>query len=87
MQIDLLAKVYTGPLVTLGQIAFEGEKKTKESVLRRRVRLQEGESLDRVKVEEGRSRLIGLGIFDNVDVDYEPASGLTRGVTYTVKEG
>ncbi|MCI0536926.1 MAG: BamA/TamA family outer membrane protein [Verrucomicrobiales bacterium] len=87
VQIDLLAKVFPGPQVTLGQVEFEGEKKTKESVMARRVRLAEGELLDRVKAEEGRSRLIGLGIFDTVDLRYEPAAENTRDVIYSVKEG
>ena len=87
IQIDLLTKVFTGPQITLGNVKFEGEKKTKESVMDRRVRLQEGALLDRVRVEESRSRLIGLGIFDTVDLRYEPTDEQTRDVVYTVKEG
>ena len=87
IEIDLLAQVRTGPQVRLGEVKFTGEKKSKESMLERRVRLREGGFLDRIQVEEGRSRLARLGVFDTVGLEYEPVDEHTRNVNYQLKEG
>ncbi len=85
--LDLLAIVQRGPQVRIGEVQFEGQKKTRRSLLSRRVRVKRGELLDRIKVEEGRFRLAQLGIFDSVDLDYPPADEHTRNVLYRLKEG
>jgi outer membrane protein insertion porin family len=85
--IDFLAKIKSGPQVHIGVVDFRGEKKTSERVMARRVRVQRGELLDRIKVEEGRYRLAQLGSFDTVDLSYLPVDEHTRDVNYTVKEG
>jgi outer membrane protein insertion porin family len=85
--VDLEAKIITGPKIHLGDVSFEGEKKTRDSILQRRVRIQEGGLLDRMQVEEGRYRLAQLGIFDTVNLNYETAGENTRNVIYQVKEG
>jgi outer membrane protein insertion porin family len=85
--VDLLATVKTGPQIRVGAVKFEGQKKTRLSLLKRRVRIQRGELLDPVQVETGRYRLSRLGIFDTVDLDYQPVDEATRDVIYRVKEG
>jgi len=65
--LDLVATVHRGPQVRIGEVKFEGEKKTRISLLARRVRVKRGELLDRIKVEEGRFRLAQLGIFDTTE--------------------
>jgi outer membrane protein assembly factor BamA len=87
IEIDLLARIKSGNQVRLGEVKFTGEKKTKESLMQRRVRLQEGSLLDRVQVEEGRYRLARLGVFDTVSLTYQPVDDPTRDVTYQVHEG
>lgn len=84
--LDLLARIKTGPQITLGQVKFGGHQRTKEWILRRRVDLDEGEFLNRVQAEQGRIRLMRLGIFDSVDLSYEPADAQTRDVRYELKE-
>jgi outer membrane protein assembly complex protein YaeT len=84
--LDLLVEIHSGDKIKLGKVDFEGQKKTKLSLLRQRVRLQEGSLLDRIKVEQGRYRLAQLGIFDSVDLNYEPESELVRDVSYHLKE-
>jgi outer membrane protein insertion porin family len=73
--VDLLATVKSGPQVHIGNIEFRGEKRTRPALMARRVRIKRGDLLDRIKVEEGRSRLALLGIFDTVSLTYaEPPS-------------
>jgi len=85
--IDFLAKIKIGPQIHIGVVDFSGEKKTSERVMARRVRVQRGELLDRIKVEEGRYRLAQLGSFETVDLTYQPVDEHTRDVNYSVKEG
>jgi outer membrane protein assembly factor BamA len=86
LQLDLLMSIRTGNKIQLGKVKFEEEKKAKVSLLQGRVRLQEGSLLDRIKVEQGRYRLAQLGIFESVDLRYEPQDEHTRDVIYRVKE-
>ena len=87
IHLDLLAKVRTGPRIKAGEIKFQGHQRTRESVLDRRVPLEEGQWLDRVAAERGRYRLSRLGIFESVDLSYEPAEEDARDVIYRLKEG
>jgi outer membrane protein assembly complex protein YaeT len=87
IQVDLQADIRAGPRVWMRDVSFEGQKKTRESVLTRQVRQREGEVLDRIAVEEGRYRLAQLGIFDTVETDYEVVNDHTRDLIYRVKEG
>jgi outer membrane protein insertion porin family len=87
VELDLLAKVNTGPLVRIGKVGFQGEKKTKESVMAQSVRLKPGDLLDPSAAEHGRYRLSGLGVFESVDLRYDNVDEHTRNLTYEVKEG
>jgi outer membrane protein insertion porin family len=87
IRIDLLAQIRGGERVRLGEVHFTGAKRTKESLMERRVRLEPGGWLDRIAVDEGRYRLARLGVFDSVGLTYQPVDEHTRDVTYQVKEG
>jgi outer membrane protein assembly complex protein YaeT len=87
VKVDLLAAVETGPQVRIGAVSFEGEKRTKRPLMARSVRVQRGELLDPVKIEEGRFRLAELGSFETVNVDYKPVDTHTRDVLFKVQEG
>jgi outer membrane protein assembly complex protein YaeT len=85
--VDLTAKVNSGEQITLGRVKFSGAKKTRESVLRRRVHLKKKSLLDRIDVDEGRYRLARLGVFDSVGVRYDQVDEHTRDVIYELEEG
>jgi outer membrane protein assembly complex protein YaeT len=85
--LDLDAEVESGPHVNVGSVDFVGQKRTKKTTMARRVRIQPGEPLDRIKVEQGRFRLAQLGSFETVDSEYVPVDENTRDVIYRVKEG
>ncbi|HYV29337.1 MAG TPA: POTRA domain-containing protein, partial [Candidatus Eisenbacteria bacterium] len=87
IDIALLAKIQSGLQITIGEITFKGQKHTKTSLMERRVRVQRGELLDRIRIEEGRYRLAQLGAFSTVDLDYLPIDEHSREVIYTVREG
>ena len=86
VDLDLLAKVDRGRQIKIGEVRFEGTQRTRNRLLSRRVRIKRGELLDPIRVDEGRQRLARLGIFDSVDLDYQPVDETTRDVTYRLKE-
>ena len=85
--LDLLAIVKTGPRVRAGDVSFHGNKRTKESMLARRVPQQTGDWLDRLKAEKGQYQLARLGSFDTVELNYQTVSSNLWDVRYDLKEG
>jgi len=85
--LEMAATIKRGPQVRIGNIEVHGQKKTRSSLLSRRIRIKRGELLNPIRVEEGRFRLAQLGSFDRVDLEYTPVDEHTRNVSYQVKEG
>lgn len=85
--LDELAEIKTGPRVKAGDVSFQGNKRTKESMLSSRVPLQTGEWLDRLKAERGQYRLARLGVFESVELNYQTVSSNLWDVRYDLKEG
>ncbi len=85
--VDLRAHVTRGPKVTLREVKFQGNERTKRSVLMRQTRLEPDKPLNRIRVEQGRSRLSRLGVFDSVSIQYEKVTPKVRDVIYKVEEG
>lgn len=86
VQLDLTARVETGPLVHLGEVIFSGNKRTRSSVLESRVNLTEGSLLNPVAVEKSRQSLARLGVFDSVGLRYEEVDATNRNVVFEFKE-
>lgn len=84
---EVVATIVSGLPVTVGQVRFSGRVATRESVLRRRVRLESGDPLDPVMLERARYRIARLGVFDAVDLRYEPPVGEVRDPVFSVREG
>ena len=87
IEADLTAKVETGTNMTLGAVHFEGQKRTRLSVLRHFAHLRPGEPLNPIKTELSREHLARLGIFDSVRMRYDTVGPHTRDVIYDLKEG
>lgn len=85
--IHATVNVVPGPRVTMGHVEFRGNKVTRESVLRRRVRLKPGDPLNPVELEHVRYRISRLGVFESVDLHYEPPQGPVRDPVFDVREG
>lgn len=85
--LDLVFRVDTGPYVEVGEIRFVGQERTLEKIMRRRIDLDSGEPLNRVKVDEGRTRLARLGVFEWVEAEIQNGDGTTRDIVFRVEEG
>ncbi len=85
--VEIVTTIVSGPRVTVGEVRFEGAVVTKESVLRRRVPLAPGEPLNPLAFERARYRISRLGVFEIVDLQYEPEDGVPRDAVFTLREG
>jgi outer membrane protein assembly complex protein YaeT len=83
----VVATIVPGPPVMVGQVRFEGNQTTRESVLRRRVPLDSGDLLNLVSLERARYRIARLGVFESVDLHYEPEDGSVRDPVFELIEG
>jgi outer membrane protein assembly complex protein YaeT len=83
----VVARVRAGRIVTLGAVRFEGAEEVREGVLRRRVQAKEGEPLNPLDIDQARFRLARLGVFEKVELRYEPPTGPVRSPVFTVREG
>jgi outer membrane protein assembly complex protein YaeT len=84
---DITVTVVPGARVAMGHARFEGNKVTRESVLSRRVGLKPGDPLNPIALEHARYRISRLGVFESVDLHYEPPDGATRDPIFVLKEG
>ncbi len=84
--VDVVAQVQPGEEVRVGQVRIEGAERTRETVLRRRIRSAGGDLLNPLEIDQARFRLSRLGIFDAVDLRYEPADGPVRDPVFVVRE-
>jgi outer membrane protein insertion porin family len=85
-QVEVTVTVVPGPRVVVGQVRFKGNEETRTSTLDRRVRLRPGEPLDLLSLEQARYRISRLGVFESVDLTFEPADGTTRDPVFFVRE-
>lgn len=84
---EVTVTVVSGPRVTVGYVRFEGDTITRESVLRRRVQLETGDPLNPLLFERARYRISRLGVFETVDLHYEPEDGTTRDAVFVLEDG
>jgi outer membrane protein insertion porin family len=67
--VDIAFKMTSGPLVSVDRIEIRGNTKTRDEVIRRELRQQEGEQFTGKGLRQGTSRVRRLGIFDEVKVE------------------
>jgi len=83
----VVATIVAGPHVTVGEVRIEGNRTTRMAVLRRRVRLAAGEDLNLVEIERARYRISRLGVFESVELRYDPEEGAVRSPVFVLREG
>ncbi len=85
--IDLAFDVEPGPVVSFERIEIVGNEKTRDKVIRRELRIFEGERYSGTGVRESKQRATALGFFENVEISTKPGSGEDKIVaTVEVKE-
>jgi outer membrane protein insertion porin family len=72
--VDLTFDVQKGPQVTIERIDVVGNNKTRDKVIRREMRVYEGELYSGTGVRRSKERVTALGFFETVDVTQKPGS-------------
>lgn len=86
IQGDIINVVIVEPKVA--QIVIQGNKITKTHVIRRYIKLEEGELFNSNKLRLSLNRLQGLGFFNDVNINFEPADDPNDVIlVLTVEEG
>ncbi|MBF0635033.1 MAG: outer membrane protein assembly factor BamA, partial [Nitrospinae bacterium] len=67
--VDVKIQTQKGRKVYLGKIQIAGNDATRDKVIRREFRLQEGELFDSEKLRRTRQRINNLGFFESVEIE------------------
>ena len=78
--VDLTLVVDEGPRVYIERINIVGNTATLDNVIRRELRISEGDAFNRVLLDRSRNRVRALGYFGEVEVEERPGSAPDRSV-------
>ena len=76
--LDITYNITEGPRTYIERIDIVGNTRTLDEVIRRELRLFEGDAYNRVLVERGRRRLTALDFFEKIDMREEAGSAPDR---------
>ncbi|MFZ5443649.1 MAG: outer membrane protein assembly factor BamA [Myxococcota bacterium] len=72
--IDLTFDVQKGPKVYIERIDITGNTKTRDKVIRRQLRVYEGELFSGTGMRRSKEKVTALGFFETVEVTHKPGS-------------
>ncbi len=81
--IDIAYDVGEGPKVYVERIDISGNVRTKDKVVRREMRLAEGDAFNAEAVRRSRQRLTDLGYFTGVEINPSPGSAPDKAILTT----
>lgn len=85
--VDIEFEVNEGPRVYVERINVKGNSRTLDRVIRREMRLAEGDAFNRVLLDRSKQRIRSLGYFEEVEIEERQGSRPDRSeVDITVKE-
>ena len=76
--IDITFEVNEGPRVYVERINIKGNTRTLDNIIRREVRISEGDPFNRVLVDRSKARVRALGFFKEVEIEEKPGSAPDR---------
>jgi outer membrane protein insertion porin family len=85
-RVDLEFDVQPGQLVRVGRINIVGNQKTRDKVIRRELRIYEGELFNGTGYKDSKARVNALGYFESVEISQTRRAPDTMDLTVTVKE-
>ncbi len=87
LEVDLMVEIEQGPQVSVERINITGNTKTRDKVIRREMKLVEGELFNATNLKRSKARINNLGFFEAVDVKTSAGSEETlMNVDVSVKE-
>jgi outer membrane protein insertion porin family len=86
-QVDVHLRVEPGQRTDVDHVVIAGLRRTRDEVVRREVRLEEGQPLGQERLLESQRRLSALGIFERVILsELDPERPLRRDVVVSARE-
>lgn len=79
-KVDVTFEVNEGPRVFVERINIVGNTRTLDQVIRRELRVSEGDAFNRVLLDRSRSRIRSLGFFKNVEIAESEGSQPDRAI-------
>ncbi|MDX2238815.1 MAG: outer membrane protein assembly factor BamA [Hyphomonadaceae bacterium] len=79
-RVNITFEVNEGPRVFIERIDIVGNSRTLDRVIRREMRVAEGDAFNRVLLDRSRARIRSLGFFKNVEIEDSPGSQPDRSV-------
>ncbi len=76
--VDVTLQVNEGPRVYVERINIKGNTRTLDKVIRREIRIAEGDAFNRVLVDRSKARLRALQYFGEVEIEEKPGSAPDR---------
>lgn len=76
--IDLTFQVNEGPRVYVERINIKGNTRTLDKVIRREIRVAEGDAYNKVLIDRSKSRVRALDYFTEVEIEERPGSAPDR---------
>jgi outer membrane protein insertion porin family len=78
--VDVTYEIQEGPRVYVDRINITGNVRTLDKVIRREMRIAEGDAFNTAKLRRSRQRIRNLGFFDRVEVNNVPGEAPDRTV-------
>ncbi|WP_448587596.1 outer membrane protein assembly factor BamA [Thermocrinis sp.] len=72
-EVSVILRIYEGEPVYAGRIEVRGNYETRDYVIRREMRVQEGDLINQRELERSRTRIFNLGYYQDVDIDLAPS--------------
>jgi len=72
--VDVVYRIIEGDIFHIGRIEIGGNIKTKDKVIRREIRLDEGDKYNSAKIKRSYQRLYNLNFFETVELKPKPRS-------------
>lgn len=79
-KVNITFEVNEGPRVFVERIDIQGNTRTLDQVIRRELRVSEGDAFNRVLLDRSRARIRSLGFFKKVEIEEEEGSQPDRAV-------
>ena len=76
--VDVTFRVNEGPRVYVERINIKGNTRTLDKVIRREIRLSEGDAFNRILVDRSKARVQSLRYFGEVEIEEKPGSAPDR---------
>ncbi|MBI1795928.1 MAG: outer membrane protein assembly factor BamA [Candidatus Eisenbacteria bacterium] len=84
--VDIAFNVTEGPPSNVRMVLISGNKATREKVIRRELKVREGDRFRRSALVRSQGDLMRLGFFEEVLPDFTPADSNDVDITFKVKE-